>query len=56
MDRRNSGQLPRDARERAAVAMVLGYGPGRTEEMVNDYQRIARQGFKVVDRIFWGEA
>ncbi len=53
---RTSDQLPRDARERAAVAMVLGYGPGRTEEMVNDYQRIARQGFKVVDRIFWGEA
>ena len=51
---RPSDQLPRDARERAAVAMVLGYGPGRSDEMVNDYQRVARQAFRVVDRIFWG--
>ncbi|GAB3252018.1 bifunctional [glutamine synthetase] adenylyltransferase/[glutamine synthetase]-adenylyl-L-tyrosine phosphorylase [Alteromonas gracilis] len=48
-------QLPRDSRERAAVARVLGYGPGRTDEMLNDYQRTTRRAKAVVDRVFWGE-
>ncbi len=50
---RPSDQLPRDARERAAVAMVLGYPPGHTDTMVNDYQRLTRQASRVVDRLFW---
>ena len=32
-------QLPRDARERAAVARILGYPPGESDGMVNDYLR-----------------
>ncbi|MBV9830825.1 MAG: bifunctional [glutamine synthetase] adenylyltransferase/[glutamine synthetase]-adenylyl-L-tyrosine phosphorylase, partial [Marmoricola sp.] len=46
-------QLPRDARERAAVASVLQYPPGASDEMVNDYLRAARRARAAVDRIFW---
>jgi len=49
-----SDQLPTDPRERAAVAKVLGYGPGETTAMVNDYQRTTRRAHAVVDRLFWG--
>ena len=46
-------QLPRDARERAAVAAILQYPPGRSETMLNDYLRSARRARGIVDRIFW---
>ena len=46
--------LPRDAREKAAVASVLGYPPDTSEEMVNDYLRTTRRAHAVVERIFWG--
>ena len=51
---RPTDQLPRDARERAAVAAILGYGVGEADRMVNDYQRTARRARAVVDRVFWG--
>nr|WP_227467501.1 bifunctional [glutamine synthetase] adenylyltransferase/[glutamine synthetase]-adenylyl-L-tyrosine phosphorylase [Nocardioides lijunqiniae] len=47
-------ELPRDARQRAAVASVLGYPPGATDEMVNDYLRRMRRARGVVERVFWG--
>jgi [glutamine synthetase] adenylyltransferase / [glutamine synthetase]-adenylyl-L-tyrosine phosphorylase len=50
---RPSDELPHDSRERAAVARILGYGPGETAAMVNDYQRTARRARTVVDRVFW---
>ncbi len=50
---KSSDQLPRDARERAAVAGILGYRAGSTDEMVNDYLRTTRQARAVVDRVFW---
>jgi glutamate-ammonia-ligase adenylyltransferase len=50
---KSGDQLPRDARERAAVASILGYGPGRSDEMVNDYLRTTRRARAVVDRVFW---
>ena len=46
-------QLPRDARERAAVAAILQYPPGESDAMVNDYLRAARRARGIVDRIFW---
>ncbi len=46
-------QIPRDTRERAAVASILGYPPGATDEMVNDYLRCTRQARAVVDHVFW---
>jgi glutamate-ammonia-ligase adenylyltransferase len=51
---KSSDQLPNDPRERAAVAKILGYGPGETTAMVNDYQRATRRAYAVVDRLFWG--
>ncbi|HEY3531432.1 MAG TPA: bifunctional [glutamine synthetase] adenylyltransferase/[glutamine synthetase]-adenylyl-L-tyrosine phosphorylase [Nocardioides sp.] len=50
---RSGDQVPRDARERAAVASILGYGPGRSDEMVNDYLRTTRRARAVVERVFW---
>ncbi|GAB2859798.1 bifunctional [glutamine synthetase] adenylyltransferase/[glutamine synthetase]-adenylyl-L-tyrosine phosphorylase [Nocardioides pacificus] len=47
-------QLPRGHRERAALAQLLGYAPGCTDEMVNDYLRTTRRARAVVDRVFWG--
>ena len=51
---RPSDSLPRDTRERAAVAHVLGYAPGESDQLVNDYLRVTRQARQVVERIFWG--
>jgi glutamate-ammonia-ligase adenylyltransferase len=51
---RPSDQLPTDVRERAAVATVLGYEPGETDRMVNDYMRATRRAHQVVERVFWG--
>ena len=48
-----SDRLPRDARERAAVAMVLQYAPGEADAMLNDYLRAARQAHSIVERVFW---
>ncbi len=46
--------LPRDPREKAAVASLLGYPPGELDTMVNDYLRITRHARAVVDKVFWG--
>lgn len=51
---RASDSLPRDAREKAAVAHLCGYGPGESDELVNDYLRVTRRARAVVDRVFWG--
>jgi len=32
---------------------VLGYRPGESDELVNDYLRNARRALQVVDRVFW---
>ncbi len=48
-----SDQMPSDARERAAVAAILGYPTGTTDAMVNDYLRATRLARGVVDRLFW---
>ena len=50
---KGSDQVPRDLRARAAAAAVLGYQPGASDEMVNDYLRITRRARAVVERIFW---
>jgi glutamate-ammonia-ligase adenylyltransferase len=49
-----SDQLPRDPRTKVAMAAVLGYPPGGSDEMVNDYLRVTRRARAVVDRVFWG--
>jgi glutamate-ammonia-ligase adenylyltransferase len=50
---RASDSLPRDTREKAAVAHLCGYGPGESDELVNDYLRVTRRARLVVDRVFW---
>ncbi|WP_205475063.1 bifunctional [glutamine synthetase] adenylyltransferase/[glutamine synthetase]-adenylyl-L-tyrosine phosphorylase [Nocardioides sp. SYSU D00038] len=52
---RASDQFPHDTRERAAVASVLGYPAGSTDEMVNDQLRTMRRAHAVVERIFWDD-
>jgi glutamate-ammonia-ligase adenylyltransferase len=51
---RASDSLPRDARERAAVAHIRGYPPGESDGLVNDYLRVTRRARQVVERVFWG--
>jgi glutamate-ammonia-ligase adenylyltransferase len=53
---RASDTLPAAPRERRAVAAILGYPAGATEEMLNDHLRVTRQASAVVDRVFWGSA
>jgi glutamate-ammonia-ligase adenylyltransferase len=50
---RPGDHLPRDTREKAAVASVMGYPPGASDELVNDYLRQSRRTRGVVDRVFW---
>jgi glutamate-ammonia-ligase adenylyltransferase len=50
---RPGDQLPRGTRERGAVAITVGYPPGGTDEMVNDYLRRTRRTHAVVERVFW---
>jgi [glutamine synthetase] adenylyltransferase / [glutamine synthetase]-adenylyl-L-tyrosine phosphorylase len=50
---RPGDHLPRDVREKAAVASVMGYPPGGSAELVNDYLRHTRRTRAVVDRVFW---
>lgn len=52
---KGSDSLPHDARELAAVAELMGYGTGEASHLVADWQRVARQARKVVDRLFWGD-
>ena len=51
---KGSDQLPRDAREVAGVAQVLGYPPGTAEELRNDYLKATRRARGVVEQVFWG--
>jgi glutamate-ammonia-ligase adenylyltransferase len=51
---RPADQLPRDPREKAAVALTVGYSVGGSDEMVNDYLRRTRRTHAVVERVFWG--
>jgi glutamate-ammonia-ligase adenylyltransferase len=51
---RPADSLPRDTREKAAVASIRGYPPGRSEDLINDYLRVTRRARAVVERLFWG--
>jgi glutamate-ammonia-ligase adenylyltransferase len=50
---RPGDSFPGDARELAGVARYLGYGAGRTGELVDDYRRITRRARSVVERLFY---
>ncbi len=48
-----SDSLPSDPRQRAAVAAILGYTDGTSEQMVDDHLRMTRLAHGVVERVFW---
>ncbi len=51
---RATDTIPTDARERAAVAELLGYAKGEASFFIDDWARRARQARAVMDRVFWG--
>jgi glutamate-ammonia-ligase adenylyltransferase len=51
---RPADSLPRDTRERAAVAHICGYDPGESDVLVNEHLRVTRRARQVVERLFWG--
>ena len=46
--------LPSATASSAAVARLLGYGPGEGQALVQDYRRAARRARTVMDRLFYG--
>ncbi|MDR0436574.1 MAG: bifunctional glutamine-synthetase adenylyltransferase/deadenyltransferase, partial [Propionibacteriaceae bacterium] len=51
---RASDHIPTDAREIAAVALLLGYGKAGASTLLEDWARVSRRAVAVVDRYFWG--
>lgn len=51
---RASDSVPAQVRDRAAVARVLGYPPGRTGDFIEDYRRVTRRARAVMERVFYG--
>ena len=49
-----SDMLSTDVKELAGVGYVLGYPPGDSGRLVDDYRRITRRARGVVDRVFYG--
>jgi glutamate-ammonia-ligase adenylyltransferase len=45
--------VPTDARDLAAVSQVLGYRPGESGALLDDYRRVTRRARGVVERVFY---
>lgn len=52
---RGSDTFPTDSRELAAVAELMGFGPGESSHLLAEYRRLTRRASAVVDKIFWGQ-
>lgn len=52
---RAGDQLPTDVRDLRALSYVLGYEPGESGRMVEDYLRVTRRARVVFERLFYGE-
>ncbi len=52
---RATDMVPTDVAELAAVSRVLGYPPGETGTLLEDYRRTTRRARAVVDRLFYGQ-
>jgi glutamate-ammonia-ligase adenylyltransferase len=50
---RAEDSLPRDLRELAGVARLVGYAPTASGELVEDYRRSTRRARAVVERVFY---
>ena len=51
-----SDTIPTDVRDLAAVSRVMGYQPGHSADMLEDYLRATRRARVVFDRLFYGLA
>ncbi|WP_203568288.1 bifunctional [glutamine synthetase] adenylyltransferase/[glutamine synthetase]-adenylyl-L-tyrosine phosphorylase [Aestuariimicrobium ganziense] len=51
---RASDVIPSDAGDLPSVTVLLGYGPGRASELLEDHRRAARRAARVVEHYFWG--
>jgi len=52
---RPSDLVPTDVHELRAVGRFLGYGPGESGALLEDYRRTTRRARAVVDRLFYGQ-
>jgi glutamate-ammonia-ligase adenylyltransferase len=52
---RASDMVPTDIRELAAVGRILGYAPGGSGALLEDYRRTTRRARAVVERLFYGQ-
>lgn len=52
---RASDMVPTELNELAGVGYVMGYPPGASGQLVEDYRRVTRRARQVVDRVFYGE-
>jgi len=50
---RGSATMPSDARDLAAVAMLLGYGKAEASTLLDDLAKAMRQAARVAGRLFW---
>jgi glutamate-ammonia-ligase adenylyltransferase len=50
-----SDTIPSDVREISAVSRVLGYEPGHSSDMLEDYFRTARRARKSFDKLFFAD-
>ena len=53
---RASDMVPTDVRDLAGIAHLLGYAPGRSHALLEDYRRITRRARQVVERLLYGES
>ncbi|MER5638533.1 bifunctional [glutamine synthetase] adenylyltransferase/[glutamine synthetase]-adenylyl-L-tyrosine phosphorylase [Kitasatospora sp. NPDC002227] len=51
---RPGDSFPAEPRELAGVARYLGYAPGHSGELVDDYRRTTRRARAVVEQLFYG--
>ncbi len=50
---RPSDSIPRDTGDLNLVAGAMGYEPGRSGELVEDYRRVSRRARTVVEKVFY---
>jgi glutamate-ammonia-ligase adenylyltransferase len=50
---RPGDSVPRDTGDLALVAGVMGYPPGRSGDLVEDYRRVTRRARAVVEKVFY---
>ena len=52
---RATDMVPTEAHELSAVGRVLGYNPGESGELLEDYRRTTRRARAVSERLFYGQ-